>query len=231
MDSAERAAEAEILGLGELMDRFKALPTHADDLADTDTDLYGEHQYYHPKKLQQSYRNIIRLKIAGHTNRDISQLVGITEVTVSKILNTPLVKKRMDEIQAASDANLVIALKDLNEMMPLATELYREVLEGTKPASVKDQIAVAGQVLDRAGVARVTTVNQISRPGMITSKDVVEIKARAAKAREERQVIEAEFTELEYSNEIEGSYNSVGISDRYDDEVARRGAIGTESDV
>lgn len=123
-----------------------------------------------------THREIARLASTGMKGADIARELGVTEVMVSYTLNSPIVKRQLDQLHAARDMDAVDVAKRIHEVAPRALERMEELLE-----SETESIAfrAASDILDRAGHAAVKTLRTENLAIHLNKEDLDEIKQRA----------------------------------------------------
>ena len=58
-------------------------------------------------KIQDKYREIMRLKLVHYKDTDIAQILGISKMTVKRVLESELVKHGLKELQGKRDDSAV----------------------------------------------------------------------------------------------------------------------------
>jgi len=114
---------------------------------------------YQPEKLNERHREILRMKLTGMSNSDIAQALGITTMTVGYVVHGELGKSELGALENLADGSAVDARQIINEAAPEAAALLVDVMKGNElRATFKQRLDAAGDVLDRAGVARMHRV-------------------------------------------------------------------------
>ena len=136
------------------------------------------------QRVQSQHREIIRLKISGFKNCEIAEAVGMTQSHISQVLNSPLVKERIEQIQAAADLQAVDVLTDIKNMAPEAVSLLYDIMKDDDKLresrlSVTTRMKAASEILDRSGYPKVTQVNNNHAHAHLSYEDMQEIKNRA----------------------------------------------------
>lgn len=159
-------------------------------------------RHYEVQDLQQRHREMIRLKVQGLKNKEIAEVLGVTPENVHQVLNSSLCREHIEALQAARDEAVADAQIELAQLLPKAVEHYRDVLEDRADPAAKTK--VAGEVLDRTGLGKVTKVESFN-----TRVDVAElaaIKERSlAAARERGVIIDAKTSEESTPSPSNGS--------------------------
>lgn len=114
---------------------------------------------YEPQKLNERHREVLRMKAAGATNRDIALALGISEVSVGYITRSEIGSEELNALSEAADVQAVEAIKIIKDAAPKAAQYLVDVATGTIPAAnVAQRMNASGQILDRAGLPKVTRV-------------------------------------------------------------------------
>jgi len=130
------------------------------------------------------HQQICRLLTLGYTNSHISRITGITDVQVSNIRNSPLIKERVRILQGASDKPIKDAVAQIKELAAQAVDVLKQSLtDGDVPWPVRTKSATT--VLSMCGLSPASPVVQITgnNQQVIVSPDVLDdIKLRARHA-------------------------------------------------
>jgi len=95
------------------------------------------------------HREIARRLVAGQTQAEICWAIGMTEARMSIIVNSPLFKIILKELEEDRDSNAVDIAKDLREMSPVALDVVERTMY--KGKSERLRFKAAESILDRAG--------------------------------------------------------------------------------
>jgi len=149
-------------------------------------------------EIWEMHHEVIRLLLIGMKNVDIAKKIGITEVQVSNIKNSPVVQDRLSLMKAARDVKAVDISRDILEVAPKALELLKKVINGEtiiddKRPSVNAMIRTSESLLDRAGFGAVKKVATQNEHVYYTAEEIEALKARARKGGE---VVDAEDAEV-----------------------------------
>jgi predicted transcriptional regulator len=150
------------------------------------------------KRLWDRHKEICRLAATGmFSQKEIAEQLGITPVTVSYTLRSPLVRHQVELLQAGRDAAAVDLLQQIEEMAPKAIALLDQALESEdQPMTTRLQ---AGRDL-RGWMEFVLPKKKenVTIGALLSLQDIREIKrdALAAKKAEEPTVEEAQFEEV-----------------------------------
>lgn len=126
------------------------------------------------EELQARHREIIRLASVGKRNKDIAEILGCSPGTVSKVLQNPLAKSHMNQINKNMDEYLVEAQQHLTELLPDVTGLFERIVNGELKVRTELQVSVAKDILDRTGLPKVSksVVESNSLSAKITAEDI-----------------------------------------------------------
>ena len=134
---------------------------------------------YQIQRVWEIHHEICRLAVIGVKHIDIAKQLNITEASVSNCLNSAVVKEHLHVMRLARDASSIDVAKQIQEMAPKALQLLDDVLEGSKDASLGQQISVATDVLDRAGYAPPKVIKGEFAHAILTKEDIEDIKRGA----------------------------------------------------
>lgn len=81
------------------------------------------------QNLHQRAHEILNMHLLGEKNVDIAARLGISEQSVSQIINSRLSQEKLNEMRAAVDGGTIDVLKEVTEMVPEALETYRRILD------------------------------------------------------------------------------------------------------
>lgn len=143
---------------------------------------------YTVSRIWEHYHEVLRLALIGAKGVEIATIVGLTPVMVSTILNSPVVKMRLAEMQAARDMEAVDVGRKIQNLQAKAIDYLEDVLEdGT--AMTGTRVKVAQDLLDRGGHGAVRKQEIVSTH--LTSEDIRDIQERARVMKDmEGQVID-----------------------------------------
>lgn len=103
------------------------------------------------KELKAHHRNVIQMSFNGYKNGEIAERLGMTQSTVSLIINSPLGKAYLDGLQDKAQKAALDVRKELISMNKTALDTFKRLLDpkGKVPAAV--QYNTAKDILDRTG--------------------------------------------------------------------------------
>lgn len=134
--------------------------------------------YFNPKRVSQHAQEVIRRHVAGFSNQEIAELVGISTATVGNILRSNFGKSQAANLQAAANYDAVEVTKQMREMIPQALQVLGGILEdGDAPSSVR--LRAAQDLLDRTGHSAVKKVDVHSTNLSLTPEQLESIKIKA----------------------------------------------------
>ena len=171
--------------------RARGEVTRADESMEIE-DLWGHHH------------EVARLHLLGYSINAIAETLGLSNITVKRIVALPAVRDKIANLHAARDESVIPIAQRLRELSVQAVERCSEFLNA--PVSPDDakfaalQLSAAKDILDRAGhsaVRRSVTVNKHEITETRRGEILMEITQRAA----DRGVIE-----LKPIEENEGDY-------------------------
>lgn len=128
-------------------------------------------------KLKAVHREIIRLHCLGMRPQEIADQLGLSYHAVWSLLNSPLAKAHIQQIQANQDAYIIEASNSLKELAPRCVEVLREIMEDQVEVDLRTKLNTSFQILDRVGLGRINKIHSISQT--LTQQDIEEIKSRA----------------------------------------------------
>jgi len=135
---------------------------------------------YNIQQIWQNHHEVLRLKLLGLKNKRIAEICNLTPEMVSNIINSPVARTRLEEMQAARDLDAVDVGKKIQTLQVKAVDFLEEVLEDDS-AMTSTRVKVAQDLLDRGGHGAVRRQEILS--AHLTSEDIERIKERAIAAR------------------------------------------------
>ena len=160
--------------------KTKGEVTRADESMEIE-DLWGHHH------------EVARLHLLGYSINAIAEQLGLSNITVKKIVALPAVRDKISNLHAARDESVIPIAQRLRDLSTQAVERYSEFLNtpitGEDPRFAALQLSAAKDVLDRTGhtpVRKSVTVNKHEITETKRGEIIMQIAQRAA----ERGVIE-----------------------------------------
>ena len=122
------------------------------------------------------HHEITRLALLGMKHIEIANLLGISPVTVSYTLRSPIVMRQLEQMRAVRDMETIDVAKRIAELAPKAVEVLGELMDSDLPNIRKGS---AESILDRAGYAAVQRIKADHTVTHFTSKEIEDIRQRA----------------------------------------------------
>lgn len=130
------------------------------------------------------HHEIARMLLLGLSGADIARQLDISEVQVSNVRNSPVVKEKLTLMQTARDVGSINLAKEIADLAPIALGRVKEALEtGTvlgKEVSAAQILKEANNVLDRDQGKAVQRVDARHLNTTLSMEDIERIKERAA---------------------------------------------------
>ena len=129
----------------------------------------------------------MRENLLGQKNVDIAKDLGCTNVSVSQIKNSPVVKEKLALMSAARDVGCIDLAKEIQDLAPIALQKVREALEegtaGGKELSGAEILKQGNIVVDREMGKPTQRIESRNLHGHFTAADIEEIKNKAKELR------------------------------------------------
>ena len=149
-----------------------------------------EGRKYQIQKLWDIHHEIVRLLLLGWQPVKIAETLGVTPVMVSYTANSELVKRRLEVMRGARDAEALDLSVEIKRFAPEAFEMLQVIMRTSD--SEKNKIAIAMDAMDRAGYAPPKVIEGRFMHAHFTADEIEDMKKRA---RESGQVVEGELAE------------------------------------
>lgn len=140
---------------------------------------------YDIQKLWDSNREILRLLVLGWKDKEIAEKLGVTPQTVSNTRNSTLGKRQLAVMNGARDAEVMDVKKKVDSLIPMAFQVYEEILESEGISKLKKD--TADTIIMQLGGNAAPTKVDVRQTSMVLGKIEI-IKERAAKAKEAMKV-------------------------------------------
>ena len=129
--------------------------------------------------LRTHHREIGRLKFQGLSTQEIAKKVDLAPMTVSTILNNPLMQGYINGLQDRADEQVINVRKKLAELILPAIEVQSLILDPKRNAHINPSIQfnASKDVLDRTGYK--PPEKSFHHHSVITAADLLELKKRA----------------------------------------------------
>jgi hypothetical protein len=138
--------------------------------------LEGTHRKYQVEQMWDVHHTIVRMALTGMKYIDIASALGISPVTVSYTLRSPIVVRQLEQMRAVADFDSIDIAKKIQALAPRAVEVLEEMLDDSLP-NIK--LKAAESILDRAGYAAVQRIKQDVSVTHFTANEILDIKKRA----------------------------------------------------
>lgn len=126
------------------------------------------------------HHEITRLLVLGWKNVEIAEHLGVTQVMVSAVRNSPVVQDKLAIMKAARDADTIDVAREIQEIAPAALELLKEIIGGdVQDASIALRAKTAESMLDRAGHGAINRSQIQNVPYYLTEDEIEDLKRRA----------------------------------------------------
>ena len=155
-----------------------------------DSRFNGNGRKYQVQKLWNIHHEILRLLLLGRTQKEIADELGVTTVMVSYTANSELVKRQLDIMRGARDAQALDLAVEIKRFAPEAFETLQYVMRNTD--NEKNKIAIAMDSLDRAGYMPPKVIEGRFVHAHFTAEEIEDMKKRV---KESGQVVEGELAE------------------------------------
>jgi hypothetical protein len=164
-----------------------------------DTRFASSGRKYQIEMLWETHREILRLKLLRFTHRDIANVLGIAEATVSYTVNSAVGKRHLEVMRGAADADTLDMAKEIRDRLPKALEILDEVMnDPNAPKALRAR--EANNIIDRAIGKPPQTVKAEHLHAHLTAEDIEDLKkrgrARGIVASEGEDVVDAEVVPL-----------------------------------
>ena len=105
------------------------------------------------RRLQFHHREIMRRLFAGRKQCEIASDMGLSEVSVSRIVNDPLFRRERLRVQENTDKGIVDFHLEVSQAADMALDCLKEILQD-ETMSPRLRFQAAKWLLDRAGVRK-----------------------------------------------------------------------------
>jgi predicted transcriptional regulator len=158
--------------------------------------LENTHRRYQIEQMWSQHHEIVRLALVGMKQIDIASHLGISPVTVSYTLRSPIVARQLEQMQAVRNLGAIDIAKQIAALAPRAVEVLDKLLDDPLPNVA---LKAAESILDRAGYAAVQRIKTDITVSHFTSAEISDIKSRA---RDIGLLLEAEYSEVPQQRQI-----------------------------
>lgn len=140
----------------------------------------GESATWKLTEIQNKHHRIINMLYKGYSNRYIAQKLGVSEVMVSNVKNSPVAQDKLTIMERATEAEEIDLRKEILKSVPECQQTLMQILRSpnSQPA-LKARIAM--DQLDRAGFAPIKQVEtkNLHAHRYIDDDDIKRLKKRA----------------------------------------------------
>lgn len=141
---------------------------------------------YQIKTMNDRHHEIARMHACGYKNKEIASQLQITDMSVSQVLNSAVVKLKLDTIRGNRDAKTVEIVDKIDDMLPDAVKIFSNLIDG---GDLKDddtqhnalQLRAAERILGIGGYSPVKRTENRSISTTLTADDIKEIREDADK--------------------------------------------------
>lgn len=138
--------------------------------------LPNTHNKYNIEQMWDIHHEIARLALIGMKQVDIANHLSISPVTVSYVLNSPIVERQMNQLKAVRDLEAIDISNEIKELAPKAIQVLEDLMDNELP-NIK--LKAATDILDRAGYAAVKTLRTENLHAHFSSEEIADIRQRA----------------------------------------------------
>jgi hypothetical protein len=141
-----------------------------------------------------NHHEIARRLVLGQKGSDIAKDLGCSEVLISNVKNSPVVKDKLAIMHAARDAGTINLAREIADLAPLAVQKIREAIElgsvNGKECNASSILKECNGVLDREMGKAIQRVDTRGVYAHLTGEDLERIKQRAKELAPEAPVEE-----------------------------------------
>ena len=152
---------------------------------------------YNIQRVQHNHREIMRLSLQGLKPVDIATHLGLSSATIHYTLNSPLVRRRMEELQAVRDVNAIDVSKRIREIAEDAVEVLGDIVaDKTESPALRARTSI--DILDRAGFGAVKKIATGQLDSYLSKDDIEDIKRAANEPKQitdQSEVVDTEVTD------------------------------------
>ena len=162
---------------------------------DPDARKTDERKTFEVSEMWELHHEIVRRLVLGQKNSEIAKALNVTPVMVSYTRNSKVVKKQLDLMRAARDADTMDIAVRIRENGPAALSLLEDIIEdGGDTHGIALAARTAESMLDRGGYAAPKKIEGIV--AHFTKDEIAELKKQAVESgRDAGMIIDAEEVE------------------------------------
>lgn len=148
------------------------------------------------KRLWQRSHEILRLALFIPTYKEIAEILGVSEATVSNTLNSDLGRKKLSEMRLERDKNTFDFVNEVKKLLPKAVNTYERILDGDETVTKMMKETADTLSMDLGGHRAPTKVQSETAHLHLTPKDIDDFKKRGkAAAKAAGLIIDAEVVD------------------------------------
>lgn len=157
-----------------------------------------ESRTFEVNEMWELHHEIVRRLVLGQKNADVARALNVSEQMVSYTRNSKVVKKQLDIMRAARDADTIDIAKDIRDKAPKALALLEDIIDDHgETFSMGLAAKTAENWMDRAGYPAPRNVNVAAVVAHFTSDEIAELKRQAIEeGHKAGTVIDAEAEEV-----------------------------------
>ncbi len=138
---------------------------------------------YEIQSLNAMHQEMLRMALVGEKYSAIADALGVTNQTVTYVLNSNLGRRALQTMEAARNASTVDVANQIMEMQPKALAVLDEIMDD-KDSGAAQRVKVALGILDRTGMGVTKNINMANvNNGFFDENDLSDIKNIAAMAK------------------------------------------------
>lgn len=159
----------------------------------------GRVKNWQPVDLQMKHKKVLLLHYNGLSHIQIAEEVGLTQHTVSLIVNSDLGRQFLSKLYEETATHAADVKKILDLASPLAAKNLVRVATGEVDATTKEQMEASREILDRAGYAKVAKSENVH--AHLTAEDILKLK-QTGRAR--KRLTDEDATVVADGSELDG---------------------------
>lgn len=154
-----------------------------------------ERKTFEVSEMWELHHEIVRRLVLGQKNSEIAKALNVTPVMVSYTRNSKVVRKQLDLMNAARDAETIDVSRRIRENGPAALELLEDIIEDHgETHGIALAARTAESMLDRGGYEAPKRIEGVV--AHFTGEEIEELKKQALESgRDSGMVIDAEEVE------------------------------------
>jgi len=142
----------------------------------------GATKSYEIKQLWQRSHEIIALAVRGMGYREIAEVLGLNEKTVTHTLNSEVGMKKLSDMRKLRDKNAVEIGEEIERLTMKAIKTYDEIFDNPSAALKLKKETADTVLLDIKGLRAPTKIDSRSMTVHATHKEIEEWKRRGIEA-------------------------------------------------